>query len=292
MAVFSASALGGAGLTFATGVLAARWLGPAGFGQLSLVRSVYTLLAIVAPLGLDVALLRHLGESAREGAGALARVRRLRVVAALVNLGVVAVGGPEHEAVLRTRAKPSHIHAGLLLLGLRPGSPVVYDERNNTWIPPHGPPVRAIAEWTDAAGASHRLPAEQLMCSIKDGTPMPPTSFIFAGSHVRPDDGAYLADFTGYVVSICNFEHTLLDVPRLVSSANETLEWQTDLVHGPAKGTAVTLILEPVDAPSTQPSEDPQIIELERRRQALLDEAHRIDQQIQNVRAAATAPVH
>lgn len=54
-------------------------------------RSVYALLAIVAPLGLDVALLRHLGESAGEEGAALAQVRRFRMICAGVNLAALAV---------------------------------------------------------------------------------------------------------------------------------------------------------------------------------------------------------
>ena len=42
----------------------------------------------------------------------------------------VSKGGPEHESVLRTSAKASHIHAGLLMLGLEPGSPMRFDEAN------------------------------------------------------------------------------------------------------------------------------------------------------------------
>lgn len=198
----------------------------------------------------------------------------------------VQAGGPEHEAVLRTAAKPSHIHASLLLLGLTPGSPVAYDETANVWTPPHGPGVRAVAEWVDANGQAKQMPAEQLMRSIKLGTPMQPTTFIFAGSHVRPADGVYLADLTGYVLSICNFEHTLLDVPRLVSSSNATLEWETNPA-GPAKGTRVTLILEPVDAASTTPVEDPRLGELKRRRDALRDEASRLDAQIETIEGNA-----
>src|SRR5690348_5666170 len=42
-------------------------------------------------------------------------------------------GGPEHESILRTAAKPSHIHAGLLMLGQEPGSPMKFSEAKQGW---------------------------------------------------------------------------------------------------------------------------------------------------------------
>src|SRR5688572_12912845 len=40
----------------------------------------------------------------------------------------VLAGGPEHEAILRTEAKPSDLHTALLAVGLKPGKPVSYSE--------------------------------------------------------------------------------------------------------------------------------------------------------------------
>ena len=37
------------------------------------------------------------------------------------------------------------------------------------------------------------------------------------------DDGVYAADVTGYIVSIVNFDLSLIDVPALARNANETL---------------------------------------------------------------------
>jgi hypothetical protein len=54
---------------------------------------------------------------------------------------------------------------------------------------------------------------------------------------------------------LCNFENALIDVPRLVSSDNATLEWQAD-PDGPKRGDAVTMILEPAGelAATTRPA--------------------------------------
>ncbi|MGH7176141.1 MAG: YdjY domain-containing protein [Tepidisphaeraceae bacterium] len=166
-------------------------------------------------------------------------------------------GTSEHEAVVRTQAKPSHIHLGLLMLGMQPGEPVRYSEAAQKWLPPHGPPLNISVEF-EKDGKAVVIPAYKLMRSIRTQEPMPPTHWIFAGSHVMPD-GNYAADVTGYVVSIVNFELTLIDVPELASSANETLQWVLNKDIAPPAGTMVTMVIEPIgkdDLPSTRPRAD------------------------------------
>ena len=152
-------------------------------------------------------------------------------------------GTNEHEAVLRSAVKPSHLHAALLMIGLEPGEPVRYSEAAKRWIPPHGPPLRISVEF-EKDGKKASLPAYKLMRSVKTKQPMPALTWIFAGSRVM-DDGNYAADVTGYLVSIVNFDLTVIDVPALASNANEMLEWETNLDEMPAAGAAVTMIIEP-----------------------------------------------
>src|SRR4051812_9745547 len=51
-------------------------------------------------------------------------------------------GTNEHESVLRSKVRPSHLHAALLMLGLTPGQPVHFSEATQKWLPPHGPPLQ------------------------------------------------------------------------------------------------------------------------------------------------------
>ena len=175
--------------------------------------------------------------------------RQIRVDCEALNVDIpleffcVTAGGNEHESVLRTPARPSHIHLALLLLGLQPGEPVKYSEAAQKWFPPHGPPLHLSVEYQKNGKTVH-LPANELMRSVKTKQMMPPFTWIFAGSRVL-DDGTYGADPTGYVVSICNFDLCLIDVPALVSSANETLEWERNPDTVPPTGTPVTMIIEP-----------------------------------------------
>jgi hypothetical protein len=62
---------------------------------------------------------------------------------------------------------------------------------------------------------------------------------------------------TGYVVSIVNFDLTMIDVPELASSSNETLEWEARLDLLPPLGSKVTMVIEPDRAATTQPTTAP-----------------------------------
>jgi hypothetical protein len=160
-------------------------------------------------------------------------------------------GTAEHEAVMRSEAKPSHVHLALLMLGLQPGEPVRFSKAADKWLPPHGPPLHISCEWVGKDGKTVRVPANRMMRGVKDKKTMPPTTWIFAGSRVM-DDGKYAADVTGYLVSVVNFDLTVIDLPELHSNANETLEWEFNPDIVPPKATKVWMILEPAgdkDAP-------------------------------------------
>ena len=110
-------------ITFVTGVMVARWIGPSEYGALSVARNIYQSLLILAPLGLDLSLLRHLGENRGNWAGSLAQVSRLRLLTGLVNLTVlivtVAIVAPWLQAhVYRTPHLALYLDLTLLALPL------------------------------------------------------------------------------------------------------------------------------------------------------------------------------
>jgi O-antigen/teichoic acid export membrane protein len=78
-------------VTFFTGIAVARWLGPDSYGVLSLVRNVFAILLILSPLGLDLSLLRHIGQNGESWPRVRSQILALRGVAAVVNGIVVAV---------------------------------------------------------------------------------------------------------------------------------------------------------------------------------------------------------
>lgn len=89
---------------FIVGIAVARWLGPGGYGQVSLARAIYGVAAILAPLGLDLSLLRHFGESGGARGESLATLGGLRRIVLAVNViavaAVVVLVGPWLQAHL------------------------------------------------------------------------------------------------------------------------------------------------------------------------------------------------
>jgi O-antigen/teichoic acid export membrane protein len=80
-------------LGLVTGVIIGQMIGAAGYGLVNLVRNILTPLQILAPLGLDVALLKHLGRWNRDLDSMHRVLRRLRLVVFAVNLPVAIVTG-------------------------------------------------------------------------------------------------------------------------------------------------------------------------------------------------------
>jgi hypothetical protein len=195
------------------------------------------------------------------------RTKQIRVecetlgVEAPLEFFAVVNNGPEHEAVVRSKVKPSDLHTALLALGLKPGAPVSYSKAADKWLPPHGPPLHIYMEYLKD-GKLVAEPANRWMRDIKTKKLMPRTTWIFAGSRVMPD-GNYAADSTGYLVSVVNFDMTVIDIPDLASANNETLEWERNPDTVPKAGTKVTMVIEPAGkdaatrATTTQPTEQP-----------------------------------
>lgn len=155
----------------------------------------------------------------------------------------VLAGTAEHETILRTHAKPSNIHLALLMLGLKPGHPMRYVADSEKWIPPEGPALDISVRFMKD-GKVVSLPAWQLFRDLQNKKPMPPQRWIFAGSKVY-NTGQYAADITGQIISIVNFDYTLIDVPQVASSANDQLQYEVNPDTVPPEKTAVTLVLQP-----------------------------------------------
>jgi hypothetical protein len=165
-------------------------------------------------------------------------------------------GTAEHEAVLRSEVRPQHLHLGLLMLGLQPGEPVHYSKAADKWLAPHGPPLQISCEWDDKDGKKVHVPAYRMMRNVKNKKDMPAMTWIFAGSRVM-EDGKYAADTTGYIVSVVNFDYTVIDIPELASSANETLEWEYNPTLVPEKGHKIWMIIEPAGKDTPKAADKP-----------------------------------
>ena len=170
-------------------------------------------------------------------------------------------GTNEHESVLRTQAKPSDIHTALLAIGLKPGQPLTFLEASRKWLPPQGPPLHISVEYTNKDGQTVSYPAYRWIRELKSKKEPKAFTWVFCGSRIK--EGHYVADETGYVISLVNFDFTLIDVPQLASNSNDELEWERNAPLMPPRGTKVWMVIEPAggaaapSAPATRPANPP-----------------------------------
>lgn len=179
----------------------------------------------------------------------------------------------EHESIIAVNAKPSHMHAALLLLRAQPGSPAMSRRLDDgRWLDtaPSGSEVDVSLVFTDDKGGQKERPISDFIergqeedvygpnavdKTAEEKGRFPTSTFLFAGSHLfKSDDGVarYLSDETGNVISLSTFGDELLCLPGKHSQENGSLSWEIDPTHLPALGTKVLLRLRPKQAEQPQ----------------------------------------
>ena len=188
----------------------------------------------------------------------------------LLELVACTKGTKEHESIVVMEAKPMHIHAALLLLGAKPGSPATRQQLGDQverWIdvPPRGGPVDVSLVLRGEGGKWAERPISDFIVRSRpksaapasaDPEPKLPTlTFLFAGSVLHgdgPGPRRYLSDESGNVISLSTFGDELLCLPAIHSQANDALQWQVNPTHLPAIGSNVTLRLRPQRLPAAK----------------------------------------
>ena len=179
-------------------------------------------------------------------------------------------GTKEHESIVAVEAKPVHIHAALLLLGAKPGSPATrkqLGDQAERWldIPPHGGPVEVSLVLEGKEGRMVEHPISDFIApsrkrshdpaSVDHEARFPTHTFLFAGSVLYgdgPGPRRYLSDESGNVISLSTFGDELLCLPEIYSQDNDTLMWQVNAMGLPAVGSKVTLRLRPQLLPAAK----------------------------------------
>jgi hypothetical protein len=163
----------------------------------------------------------------------------------LIEVFACAPEGKTHESVLVLDCVPSGLHAGLLALGLEPGTPAEAGTQSE-YMKPEGPGVRVDVRWSDEAG-EHVARAEDWIWSEKDGAPMVPCAWVFAGSFLQPvpgaDEAAYAADSVKSLITTYHDATSILENPYL-DGIDDTVYFANERAV-PAVGTPVTVVLSP-----------------------------------------------
>lgn len=159
----------------------------------------------------------------------------------------------EHETLVVTPARPSHIHAALLMIGLEPGAPGGWEWEDETLVPiqPKGDEVAVEFVWTDDLGVEQAAPAWRWVKNDVTGEPLPAKKWLFAGSRMVEWRGEefYDADGTGVLIGLTTFGSETLAYPILYNpeAAIEEPVWIADAERVPPLDTPVTVRLTPAE---------------------------------------------
>jgi hypothetical protein len=158
----------------------------------------------------------------------------------------------EHETLVVSKARPSHIHAALLLIGLNPGQPGGWTFENQTLhgVPPTGDRVDVRFSYADPSGKIIEAAPTDWVVSARDGSafvsPGSKEGWVFAGSRfITGPDGTqiYDADGAGTILGLTTFGNEVIAWSRVFSpdSEVEAPEWVARMDAVPPAGTRITV---------------------------------------------------
>ena len=159
----------------------------------------------------------------------------------------------EHESLLLTAVRPSHIHAALLRLGLQPGKPARFDfvDSRLVSIDPTGPGLVVSLHWVDADGAAHSAAPNDWIIDAATGEHLPTLGWVFAGSGSErtPTGYTYDADIDGTLIGLAAFGSETIAYAKALSpeSAYASRVCIADPERVPPRGQSVTVHIEPVE---------------------------------------------
>jgi hypothetical protein len=153
----------------------------------------------------------------------------------------------EHEAVLAADVDARHIHAALIAAGAAPGHPVQYQP----YKPATGTVIKVFVRYKDKDNKEVTLPAQKWVRHARTKKDLE-YDWVFAGSRLDPPPEPKLPPLyeanSGDVICVANFDTALMDLPIASTQADAELEFEANADRVPARGTPVTVILEPVRA--------------------------------------------
>ena len=153
-------------------------------------------------------------------------------------------GTKEHESIVAVDTQAFIVHAALLRVGAKPGSPAKFQPN---YEPATGTPIDITLVWTDEKGNVQRCPAQEWVRNVQTEKPLDNT-WVFAGSGFWTDESTgqkhYQAE-QGDFICVSNFPSAMLDLPVESSKDNDQLMYDAFTDHIPPRGTRVRLVLTP-----------------------------------------------
>lgn len=179
----------------------------------------------------------------------------------------------EHESLVVSKARPSHIHAALLAVGLQPGSPGGWKLVDNRLIPidATGDTLVISFRYSDpASGEPRQVDPLDWIVSINGDRPFrdaapPGARWVFAGSRMikaprarieaqaNPTDAAaevYDADGSGTLIGLTTFSSETIAWSTTISpdASTQEPEWIARMDALPPAGTPIRVRIRPAQA--------------------------------------------
>ena len=135
-----------------------------------------------------------------------------------------------YEAVVVVTTRPSIVHAGLLVLGAKPGHPVRFDPEFRAAT---GTVIAIEVRWKDDKGKVQSVPAQKWVRNMRTKKALD-VNWVFAGSGFSQGPGPrrYFGD-SGDFISVSNLPTATLDLP-----INSTKSMDSRLFEGGARRDA------------------------------------------------------
>ena len=152
-------------------------------------------------------------------------------------------GTKEHESIIAVDTKAFAVHAALLAVGAKAGTPVRFQPK---YQPATGTPVDITLIWKDEKGKEHHARAQDWIRNLRTQKPFD-YNWVFAGSGFFEDEEGqkhYMAE-GGDFICVSNFPGAMLDVPVESSQGTADLLFEAFTEHIPPRGTKVRLVLTP-----------------------------------------------
>lgn len=165
-------------------------------------------------------------------------------------------GTREHESLVVVSAKPSHIHAALLMAGFNPGNPgawIYHDDDQHIEVrPPSGDKLQIAMRYSTNGSATE----EPVRAWIRDHLgerQFPDVPWIFAGSRIEPNPKFmgpgehYVADQTGSIIGLVTFGDELIGCSAVIADQVDVqpAEWEVNTDAVPPVDTKVTIVITP-----------------------------------------------
>lgn len=167
-------------------------------------------------------------------------------------------GSKEHESVIATLPKSSEVHAALLAVGAKPGTPVAFLPK---FVPATGQRIRVWVCYRDNAGKFQVVDARRW---IRKGAADKhlEEDWVFGGSSFWKDPRNNTEHYQangGDMICVSNFSTAMMDLPIASSAEASRLLYEPFTSRIPERGVPVRVVLAPIPLPSDKPDNAPKV---------------------------------